>query len=64
MVYGGPQAPSGASLRGQEDYGSHHRDPAHVIFMGSMSRPCVGFSFLPRWVGKKGPMPGTARNTG
>lgn len=45
MVYGGPQPHFGADLlRQQEDYGSHHRDPAHVIFMGSMNWHCVGFS--------------------
>lgn len=48
MVYGGPQPCFGRDLlRQQEDYGSHHRDPAHVITMGSLNVALCGLFFLP-----------------
>ena len=39
--------PSGALFGDKEDYGSHHRGPAHVIFMGSMNLALCGL-FLRR----------------
>ena len=47
VVYGGPQPHFGADLlRQQEDYGSHHRGPAHVITMGSMNVALCGLFFF------------------